>query len=183
MKMKFSVVFSILLLALPVWAAGDGVPAATVISQISNLGILILGLYFTQRKTIAKMFSEKKEQFLAHVEESSRFKKEAEDKLHEVTKRVTDMGESFDEQIEAAKKNAEEAYRVQLADAKNEAVRLKTSAKTSLEFEIQREIENLRIETFQKSASVAEENLSKKLTPDQMKAWNSHFAAGEKGAH
>ena len=150
----FSVLFSHLSTAFA--ASGGGVPAATVISQMSNLGILIAILFVTQRKSIAKMFKDKKDEYLAQVEAASQSKKQAEEKLNEVKDRVTTLERTFGEQIEEAKTNAEESYRSQLADAKNEAVRLKSSAKTSLEFEVQREIENLRVETFHKSAGMAE---------------------------
>ena len=90
---------------------------------------------------------------------------------------------TFREQVEEAKKGAEESYRTQLADAKNEAVRLKNMAQTSLEFEVQKQLEVLRVETFQKSAGMAEKNLEKTLSPEQLKAWNTHFVKAKEGAH
>lgn len=167
-----------------VWAASaGGIPAATVFSQISNLGLLIAILYFTQRKTISKMFADKKEQFLENVNAASKSKEDAEKKLQEVKLRVEKLVSTFDSQVEEAKTNAEEAYRVQIADAKNEAIRLKSSARSSLEFEVQREIENLRLETFQRSSEIAEKNLEKDMTSEQLKAWNTHFASAKEGAH
>ena len=165
------------------FAAGDGVPHQTVFSQLSNIALLIAILYFSQRKTIAEAFRNKKEEYLANVNAASKSKKAAADKLKEVKSRVTHLTKTFDEQIEDAKRNASNSYKDQIAHAKNEALRVKSFAKTSLEFEVQKEIENLRVETFKKSVDLAEKNLESKLTPEQLKAWNSHFSSQTQGAH
>lgn len=164
-------------------ASGGGVPMGTVISQIINLGLLIGLLYFTQRKNISQAFKDKKNDFLKSVNEASASKQAAEAKLAEVTKRVNDLKNTYGEQVSKAQVDAEESYRDQLAKAKNEAGRLKSSAQTNLEFEVQRQIESLRVETFQKSANAAEKNLQQNLTSEQRKAWNGHFTAGKQGAH
>lgn len=164
-------------------SSGDGVPVVTVVNQVINLSLLIALIYFTQGKTIAEVFKSKKEDFLKSVEEATASKKAAEEKFAEVSKRVDEMQNTFSQQIEEAKNNAEESYRDQLAKAKNEALRLKSASQTNLEFEIQKQVESLRLETFKKSANMAEEKLEKVLTPEQQKAWNSHFVADKQGAH
>ena len=164
--------------------ASDGaVPFGTVISQLANLGLLVGILYFSQRKMIAQAFKEKKESFLKSVAAASDSKKDAEQKLKEVTKRVSDIQSTFKGQLDKAEQNAEEAYRIQLADAKNEAVRLKSMAEISLDFERQKQVENLRVEAFCKSAGLAKKNLEKTLTPEQLKVWNKKFASHQEGAH
>lgn len=165
-----------------VFAASEGVPMGTVISQLANLSLLVGALYFSQRKNIAKAFKEKRENFLASVEAASQSQKEAENKLQEVSARLDQMKTTFKNQIEEAKKNAQEAYRMQVADARNNAEKVKSSALNTIEFEIQKQVENLRVETFQKSAEKAEEKLEKNLTPEQLKAWHTHFTNAE-GAH
>ena len=91
------------------------------------------------------------------------------------------MKSTFSNQIEEAKKNAEESYKIQVSDARNAAEKLKSMAQTSLEFEVQRQVESLRVETFQKSAEAAEKNLESSMTDDQLKAWNTRFKT--EGAH
>ena len=176
-------IFTLVLMnASKVLAAGGAVPAETVISQVANLTLLILLLYFTQRKTIAQAFADKKADFLKHVEEASASKTKAEETLKEVTARVNELKTTYTQQVDEAKKNAEESYRTQLADAKNEAVRLQNMTSNTLEFEVQKQIENLRVETFKKSADMAEKNLEKNLTTDQQKVWKENFVSS-KGAH
>ena len=162
---------------------GHGVPAGTVISQIVNLGLLVAILYFWQGKAIAKAFKDKKDNFIKSVEDATKSKTDAQAKVNEVQKRVNDLKSTYQEQIAEAKKNSEESYRVQLADAKNEATRIKDMALGSLESEVQKEIESLRLETYKKSAGMAQENLGKNLSSDQQKAWNTHFASEVKGVH
>lgn len=161
----------------------DDLPYWTIVSQLANVGILVSALYFTQRKNIAEAFKQKKEDYLRSVAAASDSKKEAENKLAKVSLRLKEMEASFKQQIEEAQKNAEESYRVQVADARNAAEKVKNMAQSTLEFEVQKQIENLRIETFQKSAGVAEQNLEKLLTPDQLKAWNTRFSQANEGAH
>jgi F-type H+-transporting ATPase subunit b len=156
-------------------SGGDGVPMGTVVSQLANLSLLVLGLYFWQRKTIAAAFADKKSSFLKSVQAASQSKQEAEQKLEEIERRLQKMKSTYDQQIAEAKKNAEESYRVQVSDARNNAEGLKNMALNSIDYEVQRQIENLRIETFQRSAGMAEEKLGSNLTPEQLKAWNSQF--------
>jgi F0F1-type ATP synthase membrane subunit b/b' len=167
-----------------VFAAGGPsghVPIGTVISQMANLTLLIAIIFFATRKTIAQALADKKASFLENVDAASKSKKEAQDKLNEVIERLTEIKNTFKEQVSEAKKNAEESYRIQIADARNSAEKLKSMTHTTLEFEIQKQVENIRIETFQKSADRAEKNMTQNLTPEQMKAWNARFA--QEGAH
>lgn len=164
-------------------AASGAVPTWTVLSQIINFSILVGGLYFFQRKSIAKFFADKREGYLKHVNSAAEAKKAAELKLAEITERVNNIEDSFKEQIKDARKNAEHSYRHQISEAQREAERVKQTANLSLEIEMLKEIESLRIETFQKSASLAESNLEKNISPEQLKAWNSHFVAGKEGVH
>ena len=41
-------------------ASGEGVPAATVFSQMTNFGLLMGLIFFTQRKKIGTMFKQKR---------------------------------------------------------------------------------------------------------------------------
>ena len=160
-----------------------GVPAGTVISQIVNLGLLIALIYFWQGKAIAKAFRDKKESFLNEVAAASKSKSDAEAKMKEVEKRVQDLVRNFDKDVAEAKQNAEASYKTQVENAKAEAGRIKSSALGSLDSEVQKEIENLRLETFKKSAGLAEQKLENNLSADQQKAWNGHFAKAAKGVH
>lgn len=164
-------------------SGGEGVPTETLVAQVVNLSILVLIIFFTQRKKVAESFAAKKESFLKSVDEASASKKQAEQTFREVSDRLSEMQTTYSQQVEEAKVNAEESYRSQVANAKNEAVRLKSATQTGLDFEVQRQIENLRLETFQKSADAAEKKMEQSLTPDQQKAWNNHFTAGAQGVH
>ncbi len=183
------IMFLILLLSFNAFAAEEGahgivhLPWGMIISQIANFTILILILFFTQRKKISQYFADKRAEFVNQVEAASNSKKEAQNQLQEVKARVDKLESSFDQQVEEAKKNAEESYRTQLAEAKNEAMRMKNLTQTSLEFEAQREIEKLRLEVYEKSAEIAEKDIESKMTPEQQRAWNSHFVQNVKGAH
>jgi len=162
-------------------AAGGDVPVGTVVSQLANLTLLVGGLFFFPRKGISQAFADKKAEFLENVNAASKSKKEAEEKLSEVVTRLDSMKSTFSQQIDEAKKNAEESYRIQVADARNSAEKVKSMAQTSLEFEVQKQVENLRVETFQKSAEAAEKNLEGSMTEDQLKTWNTRFK--NEGAH
>lgn len=171
-------------------ASGHGVdgedfvfPASTVISQLVNIGLLIVIIYFWQGKTIAQAFKDKRANFLNEVEAASRSKTEAEAKMREVENRVQELVKNYNQDVAEAKQNAEASYKKQVEVAKEEAARIKTSALDSLDSEVQKEIENLRLETFKKSVGIAEEKLGKSLSPEQQKAWNGHFAQAAKGVH
>lgn len=160
----------------------DDLPYWTIFSQLANVGLLVLLLYFTQRKNISQAFKKKRDEYLEHVEAASQSKKIAEQKLADVSERLQEMQGNFQQQLSEAEKHAQESYRMQVAEAHNSAEKLKSMAQSNLEFEVQREIESLRVETFKKSANLAEKNLEKKLTPDQLKVWNSRFTEA-KGVH
>ncbi len=164
-------------------AADGGLPFWTITSQLANVAILVAIIYFTQRKNITQAFKQKRADFLERVNSASKSKQKAEALLSEVNRRLEQMKASYGQQVEEAKKNAEESYRTQVADAKNAAEKVKSMAQTSLEFEIQKQVENLRVETFQKSADLAEQKLESELTPEQLKVWNSRFSEAKAGVH
>ncbi len=160
----------------------DDLPYWTILSQLANLGLLVGILFFTQRKNVAKAFAEKKQNFLDSVAAASRSQKQAEAKLKEVSDRLANMKVTFENQINEAKKNAEESYRIQVSDARNSAEKVKSMALNNIEFEVQKQVENLRVETFQKSAGIAKKNLEASMTAEQIKLWNSRFSS-KQGAH
>lgn len=164
-------------------ASGEGIPFATVTYQIANIIILIALLYFSQKKTISLAFAQKRKDYLATLEEASESKRAAQQKLDEVSSRLTNMTQTFDEQVQQAKIQAQKNYEEQLQKAKAEAGRLSSLALLTLEYEVQKQIEKLRIETFRKSADLAEQNLHKNISPEQLKSWNNHFSLTSEGAH
>ncbi len=167
-----------------VWSAsGEGVPVSAVISQIANLSILGALIYFTQRKNVSQFFIDKKKSYLDSVEQSLRFKKEAEAKFKEVSDRLAEIKNTFDQQVKEAQKNAEDSYRDQLAQAKNEAQRINKLALASVDFETQKQIESLRREAYSKSALQAKNKLAGQLSTEQQKAWNNHFVSASDGVH
>lgn len=162
---------------------GAEVPYGTLASQFANLAILLGLIFFTQRKKISQAFADKKTNFLKSVEESNQSKREAQAVLQEVSRRLEEIKTTFEKQVEKAKADSEESYRTQLADAKNEAMKIKSSAQANLEYEVLRQIELLRIDTFKKSAEKAGRDLEKKLTPEQLQSWTKHFVANAEGVH
>lgn len=183
MIFRFIPLFLVLQIQSIAWAASGTVPTLTVYSQIINFSLLVGAIYFFQRKAIAQFFTEKKESYLKKVNDASESKLAAELKLAEVTLRVEEIERTFQEQIREAHKNADKSYHDQVEDARFDAVRIKESANLSLEMEVLKQIENLRVETYQKSAGLAERNLEKNLTPAQLSAWNDHFIQGKEGVH
>lgn len=181
MKLLF---FLTLFSSVPVLAAGggEGVPGY-VIAQVANIVLLFTIIYFKFGPTVREVFKKKREDFIKNVEAASHAKKAAEDKKIEVETRLKDLKANFQKDVEEAKKNAEESYRIQIADARNEALRIEKEAESSLEGEVQKAVEGLRVEAFSQSVDMAEKNLEKKLTPEQQKAWNETFSVRVKGAH
>jgi len=164
-------------------ASGAGIPFATVSYQIANIIILMALLYISQRKTIASAFAQKRKDYLASLEEASEAKRLAQQKLDEVSSRLKQMTQTFDEQIQKAKLQAQADYQDQIEKAKAEAARLSGLALLSVEFEVQKQIEKLRVETFRKSATLAEQNLCKNISPEQLRSWNNHFSLTSEGTH
>jgi F0F1-type ATP synthase membrane subunit b/b' len=161
----------------------DNFPVGTVIAQVANLTILIAILYFSQRKSIQAVFIEKKETFLNNVKAASASKSKAEEKLKEVSDRLNNLKSTFETQLKDAEGHAQDNHRDQLATAKNDAMKMQANSNTNLEFEIQKQAEALRLETFAKSALIAEQSIIKNLTPEQLKSWNDHFVTSNQGAH
>jgi F0F1-type ATP synthase membrane subunit b/b' len=182
-KILILTIFSISL-PLKVLAASDGsIPVGTVVSQIMNLAVLFALIYFSQRTTIAQYFKQRREDYIASLEAATLSKTQAEETLNEVSERLNRIQQTFEQQIKEAESNAEQSYQTQVKKALEESERIKNQAKTGLEFETLKQIENLRIETFRRSAEMAENDLSQNLTPEQKRAWNSHFSMMTEGAH
>ncbi len=179
----FILAVGILLPGFVVAASGEGIPVTTVTYQIANIVILVALLYFSQRKTISQAFAQKRKDYLATLEEASESKRAAQQKVDEVSARLKKMTQTYDEQVQQAKLQAQKDFEEQLQKAKAEAGRLSSLALLTVEYEVQKQIEKLRIETFRKSADLAEQNLHKNLSLEQLKSWNSHFSLTSEGAH
>ena len=160
---------------------GEGVPSGMVMSQVINVALLIGLIYFFAGKTIAGFFADKKQEYLAFVEATSQSVTEAENRKKELETKLANLRKNYQGDLDQAKSTAEENYRVQLADSKNEALKIEKDSEMALQGEIQKAVESLRVETFNKSADLAEKNLQSQLSPEQQRAWNQTFAKRLKG--
>ena len=174
-KILFSVLLFPLLFPSPAFGATSSIPMGILVSQFVNVSLLIALIYFSQRKKVVQMLKDKKENFLKSVKDSAESKKQAQSVLTEVTKKFNEMSETFDEKTEEALKNAENSYQDQVRESRTQALRLKEMVQKNFEFEIQKQVENLRKETFEKSAHLAEKEMKKNLSVEKLRAWNAHF--------
>lgn len=156
---------------------------ATVISQIVNFGILVAIIWYFAGGAIKNHFVTQKEEFLKGMESAALSVSQAEKRKSEIESRLIQLRNNADSDIEEAQSKAEETYRSQLANAKNEAMKMESDTQIALEAETQKAIEALRVETFEKSAEFAEQKMDKELTPNQLQAWNSSFPKRLKGVH
>lgn len=187
--MQVLMILSILLLNTIAAAAGggghhdQGIPTGMLISQAINLGLLIAIIYFAAGKAIGGFFRSKKEEFLANVEMATKAVSDAKKRKEEISSLYAKLKANYDKDLQDASSKAQDSYRMQVADAKNQAEKMKSDTENALSGELQKAVEQIRVETFSKSAELAQKNLSTQLTPDQQKAWNSTLQSRLNGVH
>ena len=169
-------IFSVFLLfSVQAFGASGSVPIGTLISQWINLSLLILLIYFSQRRRVVEFFGDKKEEFLRAVEESLQSRKEAQKVLDEISEKLSQISETFDQQLEKAKEDAQKAYADQLQEARDQGSHWKQMAQVGFELQMRKQAESLKKEAFQKSIQWAQKSLKKDLRSEHFKAWNTHF--------
>lgn len=178
-KMIVFIFFFVLLFSLKSFGYSDSIPFEILISQLVNVSLLGILIYFSQRKRVIHFFQKKKEDFLKNVEQSRELKRQAQTHLEEITRRFDEMSDTFDKKVRDAEQNAQRAYQNQVNQAKNQALHFQEIVQRNFEFEAQKQMENLRKETFLKSTNIAESEIKGNFPPERLKAWNDHFISSQ----
>ena len=173
--------FSVLFFSLPSFGSVDSIPVGTLISQLVNVSLLTGLIYFSQKKKVIQLFRSRKENFLENAKKSRELKEKALSVLEEITQRFNKMSETFDEKTKEAERNSEISYQNDVNEAKTQALRLHEIVQKNFEFEVKKQIESLKRETFLKSINLAEKEIKKKFSMEKLKAWNSHFISSQRG--
>gem|GEM_PF-4973924 len=179
--MKILASLLLLVISSVAFAVGGGhhesghIPMGFVISQVVNVGILIGLIWYFAGASIRQFFKSQKEDYLKGMEAASQAVSIAEARKKEIEQRLQKLRAEADKDVETATLKAKEDYRIQLANAKNDALKIEQETQVALEAETQKAIEALRVETFQKSANYAESKMGKGLTESQQRAWNKTF--------
>ena len=177
-KRTLFIFFSVFLFSLQSFGTVNSIPFGMLFSQLVNVSLLAILVYFSQKKRVVSFFQIRRENFLENVRESKELKEQVQSRLGEVTQKLNEISETFDKRIEEAAENAEKSYRDQLSQARTQALYLQKTVEKNFEFESQKQLENLRKETFFKSIQMAEREIKENLFEEKQKVWNNYFISG-----
>ena len=156
--------------ALAMAAAGDSDPSAPseipvndVVEAIVNFTLFVFLLYHFGKKPIGAFFSRRRDAIAADIEEAQRLRAEAEAKLAEYTRKI--------ESIDAARKTILDGYRKQgeeerdaiISAAKALSERLKTEAKTAIEYEVKRARAKVKAQVVEEAMKSARASVLSRL--------------------
>jgi len=173
--------FSVLFFSLQSFGAVDSIPVGTLISQLVNVSLLMSLIYFSQKKRVIQFFQARRKDFLENAKNSRELKSKALGVLENVTQRLNEMTETFDEKIRKARRTAEISYKNHINETKTQVLRLHEVVQKNFEFEIRKQIERLKKETFLKSINLAEKEIKKNFSIKELKTWNAHFISDQRG--
>ena len=165
MKKTFAMAF---LLSTAAFAAGGGggheeathIPFEQIGWQAANLGILLVGLFFALRKSIAASFAKRKANFLNQAEKTQAALRTAELALSEVKTKIATLEAGEKKSLETATIDAKKIK----ANITKEAELLAEKMKSDLQLTLKNELEKAKSEINSLILSQAVGSVTKKIT-------------------
>ncbi len=151
------------------------IPWMTIVSQAVNLGLLVLLLVYLTRKTVARIFRERKQMYLDLVEKADAAKNEAEKNRREIAQRLQELESTPEQAINQARVEAEEMHKKVLDDARELAKKTREESERAAQFELERAKIELREELLSTAVEAARKILRDQVGGPEQKKLQSEF--------
>lgn len=150
------------------WAAGDahdshGIPTKPLIYAAINFVLLILILSYFLRKPVKEFFATRAALIEKDIEDSQQLAREAKDKFEEYEQRLKNIVSETETLMESLKKDGELEKQRLIESAEQQAQSLKSTSESMMAQELKRAKEELKRESVELAAQMAEELLKKNI--------------------
>jgi F-type H+-transporting ATPase subunit b len=148
--------------------------------RVINFVILAAVLYKFMAQPLRDFFAGRREQILASLEEAKKSKEGAEARYNELTQRLVNRDQEFEEIRKNAIENAEKVKNQIIADAHDKARKMEEKARESIQQELKKAQESLKQEAAELALSMAEDKLVKEVTSSDQKRFMDEYISGLK---
>lgn len=148
--------------------------------RIVNFVVLFAILYKFTAKPVRDFFANRREGIISSLEEAKRAKEDAEGRYRELSQRLANRDQEFEEIRRSALENAEKVRDEIIAEAHERARRMEEKAKESIEQELKKARESLKREAAELALKLSEERLKKEITSSDHKRFVKEYIAGLK---
>ena len=164
---------------------GEGVEFESILSmamfwRIVNFSVLMIIIVKFVFKPLGEYFSGRREQILTALEESKRNKEEAEARYKELSDRLANREQEFEEIRRTAIESAEKTKIQIITDAQAKAARMEEKARESIEQELKKAKESLKSEAAELALKLSGERLIKEIGSGDHKRFMDEYIAGLK---
>ncbi len=148
--------------------------------RLLNFIVLFALLYKFLAKPIGDYLSARREEILSRLEEAKRSKEDAEARYAELTQRLANRDEEFEEIRRNAEENAARLKEGILAEAQEKAKRIEEKAKASIEQELKKAQEALKVEAAELALKLSREKLLREIKPEDHQRFVDDYIANLK---
>jgi F-type H+-transporting ATPase subunit b len=148
--------------------------------RVVNFTVLAAVLYKFMAQPLRDFFSSRREQILTSLEEAKKSKEEAESRYNELSRRLANRDQEFEEIRKAAVENAEKIKNQIIADAHDKAQKMEEKAKASIQQELKKAQEDLKREAAELALKHSEEKLLREINTTDHKRFMDDYIAGLK---
>jgi F-type H+-transporting ATPase subunit b len=142
-----------------------------------NFVILFAVLYKFIAKPMRDFFANRREGIISSLEEAKQAKEDAERRYQDLSGRLANRDQEFEEIRRSALENAEKTKNQIIAEAHEKAKRMEEKARESIEQELKKARECLKQEAAELALKLSEERLKKEITPsDHIRFVNEYIA-------
>lgn len=148
--------------------------------RVVNFVVLFAILYRFTAKPVRDFFANRREGIISSLEEAKRAKEDAEGRYRELSQRLANRDQEFEEIRKSALENAEKVRDEIIAEAHERARRMEEKAKESIAQELKKARESLKREAAELALKLSEERLKKEITSGDHKRFVNEYIAGLK---
>lgn len=178
--MKNLILFTLILSPMLAIAAGGehhegGVPVKTIIYQVINVGLIVVGLIYFLKEGVRKAFKERQATYLAAAQKAEAARKAAENERAEMSQRLSHLENTASESIARARAEAVDLKKQIITEAENLSKRLKDDAAQTAHAEVMRAKKEIRESLIKQATETAKEQIEQQVSAADHERLQSNF--------
>lgn len=155
-----------------------GIDPVSLLSQIINILILFIALYFLLWKRVVKLFAERRQKIAQGIEDAEQARRERERAAQEYERRIEEAKQEREKIIAQAAKEGNEAKEAIIAAARAEAEQIIAEGRAAVERERQQMLSELRSQVATLAIAVSNKIIGETLDEQRQRRLIDEFFSG-----
>lgn len=156
-------------------AHAAGIPTHTVFWQCFNLFFVVLILYFIGRKSLPEIFRQRQAGYVASAKKADEAKLEAEKQFLDIQHKLEHLTGTYEESMSRAQAEAADLRKQLIAEAQEQARRVKDEAAVTVKIEAQKAQRELHDSFVKESIGMARAALTKDIASNDHQRLQTDF--------